>query len=1074
MPGNFDDLIPEQDPTERYSNRFADLVPDKPKRGIGEDTRLQAVGGVRDAVQSMFDLANRAGEALERHLPIGTITIGSDGISHTPGVTPISDLPEVAEPETVAGGLTRGISQFATGLVPGMQVARIARVAAGTQRLATAMGASERLARSLGLFGSSEVAAQIADQVAFDPHGQRLSNLVEDVPELANPVTAYLASDPEDSESDARLKMALEGAGIGAILPAVVASARGLRSTLRRKFPSKPASDAGEEVAETAGEAQGRAADEIEPSIDVDPEIRPDQFDEASLRQRAGNINLDNLGTTDDVKRAITATADEFAGQIDEARRGVMAEAQTQKLADDLGMTPEQLMRRRRGEALNAEQALAARQLLTDSGEDLVARARTASGGSDADVLAFTRALERHAGIQAQVAGMTAEAGRALRQFRITAAATNDRAIKETLENFGGRDTVEELARKLTKIDTPGGRAGFVRDATHARTSDKLLEAWINALLSGPQTHAVNVLSNTLVAAWTIPEHLIAAGIGAVRRGKDRVRFGEVTARTFGAVQGVRDGLKAAAKTFLSEEPSDLLTKIESNRYRAVPSLVLNKGKPKRHLAGIPIPFSGQIELGGKQIRIPGRALQASDEFFKAVGFRMELNARALRDGLAKNLKGKELAEHVAGIVRKPPEDLTLAAIDAARYQTFTRPLGTLGRSVQRIAAEHPGFRLIMPFIRTPANIAKFAVERSPFAVMMREVRDNLRVGGATRDIQLARITMGTGIGAVVAQLAAEGSITGGGPTDRTSRAALRMTGWQPYSFKVGDQYIAYSRLEPLGMIFGISADFAEISGELDEAQADDIAGRVVGSIAQNITSKTFLRGLSEAIRALDDPDRYGERWIQSYAGTLIPTVAAQVARTEDPVLRDTQTIVDRLKSRLPGFSTSLPARRNLWGEPIVLGGGLGPDIISPIYTSHDRRDRTSEEFARLNVRVGMPQRRISGPNKESVELTPEQYWQYVETAGRMAKTILDRVVTDPGYAELPDDTRREMFERIIRRTRQAARVQLLRDLARSQASERTADSELSPEDLASPIPNSLIREGRRIIDDAMRAQETG
>ncbi len=43
--------------------------------------------------------------------------------------------------------------------------------------------------------------------------------------------------------------------------------------------------------------------------------------------------------------------------------------------------------------------------------------------------------------------------------------------------------------------------------------------------------------------------------------------------------------------------------------------------------------------------------------------------------------------------------------------------------------------------------------------------------------------------------------ITGGGPLDENQKKALMATGWQPYSFKVGDKYISYQRLDPLGMM---------------------------------------------------------------------------------------------------------------------------------------------------------------------------------------------------------------------------------------------------------------------------------
>lgn len=737
---------------------------------------------------------------------------------------------------------------------------------------------------------------------------------------------------------------------------------------------------------------------------------------------QAGSINLSKIESPEDVRRAIAETASRFPVRMDEARRGRISDDELRLLANQLGMTPEKLSKRLRGEAFNAEQAFAARSLLVDSAIDLVQKGKAAASGADDALVAFRSAFARHVAIQEQIAGLTAEAGRSFRQFKLAAQKGSRQAqIKEVIEGWGGRDTIEQLAEMVGKIEDQTQLNKFTREANKARTGDMLLEAWINSLLSGPATQAVNILSNSLVALWTLPEHMLAATIGATRGATDRVYGREVLGRAFGIVQGGKDGLRLAVKTFLTEEPSDMLSKIEARKYQAIPSLTLRRGKQPKMLGDIPIPFTGEIQLGGKQVRIPGRALQAGDEFFKAIGYRMELNAQAMRSGLQKGLKGDDLAKHISEVLNDPPRDLHLAAIDAARYQTFTRKLGDIGQGVQKIANAHPSLRLVLPFIRTPANIVKFAAERTPFGLLMKEVRDNIRAGGATRDIQLSRLAFGSIVGSVVASMAAEGHITGGGPADPRLRAALRETGWQPYSVKVGDKYYSYSRLEPLGVIFGLSADFSEIAGEMDEAEAGEVAAMITGSISKNLTSKTWLRGVSELIEAVEDPDRYGERYIQGLAGTLVPTGVAHYARTKDPVLRQTETVLDKLKSRTPGYSHTLPPRLNVWGDPILLTGGLGPDMISPIYTSRVTPDKLSDEIVRLKVKLSMPNKEIHG-----VRLSPEEHNEYVRLAGGPAKRLLNELVESPAWAKMNDAQRRDTIKRVITATRESARKAMI------------------------------------------------
>lgn len=701
------------------------------------------------------------------------------------------------------------------------------------------------------------------------------------------------------------------------------------------------------------------------------------------------NINLARVNTTEDVKGLFKKIGKYFPEDMEKARRGVQKTKTTRELAELLSMTPETLLARREGQAFNAEEALSARNLLISSGESLMELARNASkltnpNAGVLDEVAFRKALVVHKAIQEEVTGVTAEAGRALQQFNITAKSTKAqlKQLDDIVSGFGDAGVkTEEMARAILTLDDPTQLNAFVNKVGRATTKDVLFELWINALLSGPQTHAVNTLSNSLVALWQIPERLLASGFSkALKSGDDAVRAGEAKAQAFGIIEGFKDGLKAFGTTVRTGDVSDVVSKVEVPHRRAISAEGLELSGTVGRAADY---------LGGA-LRIPTLLLGAEDAFFKSIGYRMELNARAYREAIADGLKGKEAAERIQRIIANPPEDIHMAAIDAARYQTFTQELGFAGKSYQKAAAKIPVLRIITPFIRTPTNIMKFFFERSPVAVLMEPFRAAMKAGGSRRDLALARVSMGAMVMATASVYAADGTITGGGPVDPRLRNALRATGWQPYSVKIGDTYYAYGRLEPLGTLLGIAADFTEISGELGESEINDIASHSAMAVAKNITSKTFLRGISDLLQTIDDPERYGDQWIRNLSGTVIPTGVAQITRIQDPVLRETRTVLDRIRSRVPGYSKDLPPRRNIWGEPIRLEGGLGPDIISPVYIGRDKHDPISDEIVRLEVPVSMPPRQIMG-----VELSPHEYSRYVELAGNAAKGNQNRGLKD-------------------------------------------------------------------------------
>jgi len=737
-----------------------------------------------------------------------------------------------------------------------------------------------------------------------------------------------------------------------------------------------------------------------------------------------GNINLANIETGTDIRRLLQNVETRFGG-FDAARRGVITHAETRALADELGMTATDLLRRRRGQALNAEQALAARQLLARSSDEVIALAGRALGpeASDASRSAFSEAMLRHAAIHEQVTGATAEAGRALQAYRMAARsrAISDRIHQAAVDGMGGQDRLEAIAQGIIDLQrqgvTPGQVNRFAVDAVRPRLRDKLIELWYNSLLSGPQTHVVNTLSNALTQTLQIPEQVVASGFGQVRRGVralrgreddfDRVMGSEIGPRVVGLMQGAREGVIAFGRTLRTGEVPDFVTKVESRSQRAI---------------------SG---LKGEIVRVPSRMLAAEDEFFKAAARRMELNGLAVRqarrEGINPRVDRERFNQRVAELARNPTDEMLARALGTARYLTFQTPLGPVGSRVSAITQEHAWLKLFVPFIRTPTNIFKFAIERSPMAPLMRQVRADLAAGGERQALAVSRMMLGTGLGMVIAQMAADGTITGGGPASRSERDMLMADGWQPYSIRIGDQYYSYQRLDPLAMTLGTAAGMAESWQAASDGELSEIGAHLIRSVIGNLSDKTWLSGISDVMAAIDDPQRNLRGLTSRLAGSVaVPTGVAQVTRWMDPVQRETRgtgyvdSALSRIQSRIPGLSDDLFPRRDVLGREVRSEGGLGPDIASPIWTRQARNDPLLAEMRRIGVNIGRPARRARGGQYNSFD-----YDRLQETAGRYALDDLRALMASPAYGRMTDDERREEARRVITRSRRDARRDL-------------------------------------------------
>ncbi len=98
--------------------------------------------------------------------------------------------------DTTAGRLAQGIGQFTVAMLPADRVLGAAGLAGG--------------------FARTVLAGGIAQGAAFDPTQARLSSLIDQYPELRNPVTEFMQTHPGDPAAEARLRSTLEGLVEGA------------------------------------------------------------------------------------------------------------------------------------------------------------------------------------------------------------------------------------------------------------------------------------------------------------------------------------------------------------------------------------------------------------------------------------------------------------------------------------------------------------------------------------------------------------------------------------------------------------------------------------------------------------------------------------------------------------------------------------------------------------------------------------------------------------------------------------------------------------------------------------------
>ncbi len=613
------------------------------------------------------------------------------------------------------------------------------------------------------------------------------------------------------------------------------------------------------------------------------------------------------------------------------------------------------------------------------------------------------------------------------------------------------RDAFQRLLAKIGVARTAKAKQAVLRDAAGPGLMDVHNEYWINALLSGPKTHVVNMVGGLLNAVAIQPvERMVAGAISLdpklAREGVDQY---------VGMVSQLRESISLAWQALKNDAPildNNLTVDAATNRAIAADTFGI---EPETTAAWL-------VNALGKMIRLPTRLMAAEDELLKQLNYRGRIYALGAREARELGLEGDAFAKHVANFMDASYDSVTGKAINEpalefAQRATWTNDMveGGIGETVHNAVIKHPTLRVILPFVRTPVNLFKDAAFHTPVvAPFMREFREELAAGGERRAMALAKITTGSALWATAISLAQEGVITGSGPSDPKLRAQLGES-WQPNSIRVTGEdgtvkYIQFSRLDPFAQFFQMAATFHELSGEMGDKDIEEFAVASIGAMSKMLQDKTFLSGIVNAVNLFSQPETRGESGLRRHMASYIPAI--QNNFKGDDWLRAPQSVLDAQLARTPGYGTVDP-RFNVLGEPVLAPGGWGPDWLSPFATREVKPDAVRDELARVaklhrtsfsapakDIRVGR-----GGGSMDLTEFrTPDgmtafgRYQQIVGEVRVNGKTLreeLDRLVKSPEYARLTDGnedfdgTKVRAIQRVVGRYRQFALEALRKEL---------------------------------------------
>ena len=371
---------------------------------------------------------------------------------------------------------------------------------------------------------------------------------------------------------------------------------------------------------------------------------------------------------------------------------------------------------------------------------------------------------------------------------------------------------------------------------------------------------------------------------------------------------------------------------------------------------------------------------------------------------------------------------------------------------------------IMLPFAQVPSNLGARAIEYSPAGLGVAaadfiNMIDSARKGEFTAAQQakavqgVGRALTGSGMIAIAAAGALRGWLKVTGDDDDKNKdalgkthgldgtqlnisAALRDLRGESAQWQAGDQLLSIGFLDPLNAQLTTGALIADDI----RSEAGVTAGRVlenslsgalqsvldtpVMSTFQDVATNYEYSGASTpGGKMMDAAQKYAANQLSS----VIPNSLRGIAQGLDDTERNAyssdnvwQQAVDNAKASIPGLRETLPAKTDVWGNPVKNEGGIRNFMnrnINPGNVTTYKTDAVSSEIEKISEATGeslYPDRTAPRSLKvdgETISLTFEQRSMYQKAYGDAYSAAVTSLMNDKNYKAMPDSMKAEILQ---------------------------------------------------------------
>lgn len=569
--------------------------------------------------------------------------------------------------------------------------------------------------------------------------------------------------------------------------------------------------------------------------------------------------------------------------------------------------------------------------------------------------------------------------------------------------------------------------------------TDRLSNWRYFSMLANPVTHFRNIFGNVLMGGMNMAKDVVAVGaqraaekIGLARKedrahavltAEDRKTWGDWAQKSYDEnARNLRGGGKLGFETFVKQNMRSFDTKF----LNALAKFNFDK-------------------LEGEDIRFIRPAYKnALMQYMKAQGYTLNAQGEVGKyaaDGTftpISNAKMTEAEEWASNQAWKA------TFRDASDLATMLNKVSKMN-SVSRLLVEG-----VMPFKKTPINIAKRGIEYSPAGIVMgvAQLTNGVKKGKYTPAQAIDTLASGLTGSALMALgvfLAKLGVIRGGGEDKKKYETYLEDTGDQTYAFKIGDVSINMSSIAPatIPLFMGVALE-EMLNRQGDSFDLSTFTDTIAGTL-NPLMEMSFMSSLNSALQNYNNNGIGGALGntlltaAQNYGSQYLPTAVARLGQLADPVQRTTKSSATSpiggnmdyyarsLAKKVPGATAALEPDVNVWGQTNTkdtFGEWLldvANKFVLPTNVKITNRDAVDKELIRLVESTGGVDFLPSDGNKyftvsgQTYKMNARQYTEFSKERGEASYAAIKEVMNSPAYANANDTQRADMLEKALK-----------------------------------------------------------